>query len=51
MDCSNVFLIGIHSMQSWTDTTRNGITRKRNTTRLRHTGNFLEENLMIKDGY
>ena len=28
------FLIGIHSMQSWTATTRHGVTRKRSTKRL-----------------
>ena len=33
------FLIGIHSMKGWTATTRHGVTRKRNTKRLRHTGN------------
>ena len=33
-------LIGIDSMQSWTATTRYGVTRKRNANRLRHTGNF-----------
>ena len=38
------FLIGIHSFQSWTTTTRHGVTRKRNTKRLRHTGNLFRKN-------
>ena len=32
------FLIQINSMQDLTDITRHGVTRKRNTKRLRHTG-------------
>ena len=36
------FLIGIHSMQGWTATTRHGLTRKRTTKRLKHTGIYLE---------
>ena len=43
------FLIGIHSIQSWTATTRHGVTRKRNTKRLRHTGNLFRKNLQLKD--
>ena len=31
---STFFLIGIHSMQGWTATTRPGVTRKRSTKRL-----------------
>ena len=42
------FLIRIHSMQDWKTTTRHGITRKRNTKRLNHTGNLLRENLQLK---
>ena len=38
------FLIGIHSMQGWTATTRHGVTRKRSTKRLRDTGNFFWKN-------
>ena len=38
-------LIGIHSMQGWTATTRYGVTRKRSTKRLKHTGNFFRRNL------
>ena len=29
----------IHTMQGWSATTRNGVTRKRRTKRLKHTGN------------
>ena len=42
-------LIGIHTMQGWTATTRHGITRKKNTKRLRHTGNLIRKNLQLKD--
>ena len=42
-------LIGIHSKQGWTATTRHGVTRKRNTERLRHTGNLFRKNLQLKD--
>ena len=38
------FKIGIHSMQGWTATTRHGVTRKRSTKRLKHTGNHFREN-------
>ena len=41
--------IGIHSMQDWRATTRLGITRKRNTKRLRLTGNLFRKNLQLKD--
>ena len=40
-------LIAIHSMQGRTDTTRHGITRKRNTKRLKHTGNLFRRNLQL----
>ena len=43
------FLTGIHSMQGWTATTRHGVTRKRNTKRLRRTGNLFRKNLPLKD--
>ena len=43
------FLIGIHFMQGWTATTRHEVTRKRNTKRLRHTGNLFRKNLQLKD--
>ena len=43
------FSIGIHSMQGWTATTRHRVTRKRNTKRLRHTGNLFRKNLQLKD--
>ena len=36
---SNFFKIGIHSMQGWTATSRHGVTRKRSTKKLKHTGN------------
>ena len=38
------FLIGIHSMQGWTATTRHGVTRKRSTKRLKHAGNLFRKN-------
>ena len=34
---------------SWTTTTRHGITRKRNTKRLKRTGNLFRKNLQLKD--
>ena len=42
-------LIGIHSIQGWTANTRHGVTRKRNTKRLKHTGNLFRKNLQLKD--
>ena len=44
-------LIRIHSMQGWTVTLRHGVTRKRSTKRLRHTGNLFRKNLQLKDVY
>ena len=44
-------LIGIHSMQGLTATTRHGVKRKRSTKRLKHTGNLFRENLQLKDLY
>ena len=41
------FLIGIHSMQGQTATTRHGVTRKRSTKRLKHTRNLFRKNLQI----
>ena len=43
------FLIRIHSMQCRTATTRHGVTKKRNTKRLSHTGNLFRKNLQLKD--
>ena len=43
-----IFLTGIHSMQCWTATTRNGVTRKRSTKRLNHTGNLFRKNVQLK---
>ena len=43
------FLIGIHSMQGWTATMRHGVTRKRSTKRLEHTGNLFRKNLQLKN--
>ena len=40
--------IGIHSIQGWTATTRHGVTRKRSTKRLQHTGNLFIKNLLLK---
>ena len=37
------FLIGIHSMQSGTVTTRHGVTKKRSTKRLKHAGNLFRK--------
>ena len=44
-----IFLIGIPSMQGSTATTRHGVTWKRNTKRLKHTGNLFRKNLQLKD--
>ena len=41
------FLIGIHSMQGWTATTRHGVTRKRSIKRLQPTGNLFRKNLQL----
>ena len=43
------FLIGIYSMQGWIATIRHGFTRKRNTKRLKCTGNLFRKNLQLKD--
>ena len=43
---SDLFLIGIHSMQP---TTRHGATRKRSKKRLKCTGNMFRKNLQLKD--
>ena len=43
------FKIEIHSMQGWTATKRHGVTRKRSTKRLKHTGNPFRKNLQLKD--
>ena len=43
-----LFLIGIHSMQGWTATTRHGVTRKGCAKRLKHTGYLLRKNLTLK---
>ena len=44
-----LFLLGIHSIQSWTATTRYGVTKKRGTKRLEDTGNLFRKNLQLKD--
>ena len=41
------FLIMIQSMQGWTAATRHRVTRKRNTKRLKHTGNLFRKNLNL----
>ena len=41
------FLIGIHSMQDWTETTRYGVARKRCTQRLKHSVNLFRKNLHL----
>ena len=43
------FLNWDHSMQGWTATTRHGVTRKKSTKRLHHTGNLFRKNLQLKD--
>ena len=40
------FLIWIN-MKGWTTTTRNGVTRKRDTKRLKHPGNLFRKNLQL----
>ena len=49
-ECSSriFFLIGTHPMQGSTVTTRHGVTRKKSTKRLKHTGNWFEKNLQFK---
>ena len=42
------FSIGIRSMQGSTVTTRHGVTRKRSTKRLKHTGNMFKKNLLLE---
>ena len=44
----NYFSIVIHSVKSWTVTTRHGVTRKKSTKRLNHTGNLFRKNLQLK---
>ena len=43
------FLVGVHSMQGLPDTTKNGVTRKRSSKRLKHTGNLFRKNLQLND--
>ena len=43
------FLIGIHSMQGWTATTRHGVTGKEAQKRLHDTENLFRKNLQLKD--
>ena len=40
--------IGIRFMQGWTATKQHGVTRKRSTKRLKHTGNLFRKNLQLK---
>ena len=44
-----LFLIGIHSMPSWTVTTRHGVTRKEAQKRLEDTENLFRKNLQVRD--
>ena len=46
---TRLFLVGIHSMQGWTATTRHGVTKKRTTKRLKHTGNLFRKNLQLNN--
>ena len=41
------FLIGIHSMQGRTATRKHGVTRKKCTRRLKHTGNLFRKDLQL----
>ena len=43
-----IILIGIHIMQSWTATTKHGVTRKRSTKELKLTNNPFGESLQLK---
>ena len=43
------FLIGVHTMQGWTATTKHGVTRKEAQKRLQGTKNLLRKNLHLKD--
>ena len=43
------FLIGVHSMQGWTATTRHGITRKEAQKRLQDKENLFRKNLQLRD--
>ena len=45
------FLIGIHSMQRWTATTRHGVTKKKKKAQkiLQATENLFRKNLQLKD--
>ena len=45
------FLSGIHFMQSSIVTTRDGVTRKKSTKRLKRTGNLFRKNLQLNDVY
>ena len=40
--------IGIHFRQGWTASMRHGVTRKRSTNWLQHTGNLFRKNLQLK---
>ena len=42
-----LFLIGIHSIQDWTVTTRHGVTRKRRTKRLKDTGYLFRKYIQL----
>ena len=45
------FSIGIRSMQGSTVNTRHGVTRKRSTKRLKHTGNLFRKKLQLTGVY
>ena len=46
---SALFLIGIHSMQGYTATTRHGVTREKAQKRLQDTERLFRKNLLLKD--
>ena len=47
-EIKDFFLVEIHSMQGWTDTTRHGDRRKRSTKKLKHRGNLFKKGGMGK---
>ena len=48
VSCTFFFLIGIHSMQSWTATMRDRVTNKKKYKTLNHAGNQLRKGLQMK---
>ena len=46
---ASFFKTGIQSMQVWTTSMRQGVTRKRSIKILKHTGNLFRKNLQLRD--